>query len=275
MATTPGKYRITNWKEYNKALINRGDITLWFSSDTVKQWHTSAVTSKRGRPYLYSDDAILSTLIMRTVFHLPLRSLQGFLTSLRTLLNLPIAIPSYTQICRRASKLGENLNRLSTVCPKDIVFDSTGLKVYGEGEWKVKKHGTSKHRTWRKLHIGMDPVSGEILIAEMTDNSIGSGDGIVAEKCLPTVPKTVKKFLADGGYDGVSLRKALARLGITPCIPPPKNAIIHKELDRSIVQRNQDIQYINELGGDKKARNYSFRCNPVLGASSRYVYIPN
>lgn len=107
------KYRIRNWNDYNKSLIQRGSITIWFSEDAIKKWIAPREIEKRGRPKLYSDDAILTVLIIRSVFHLPLRALQGFLTSLIMILSIGLPIPFYTQICRRAKLLGQELKKLS------------------------------------------------------------------------------------------------------------------------------------------------------------------
>lgn len=250
------KYRIRNWSEYNKALVQRGSINLWFSEESIEKWHFCKPDGKKGRPLFYSNDAILCALIIRTVFHLPLRALQGFLLSMVILLGLAIKIPSYTQISRRSKDLGKVLKKLSNRRPSDIVFDSTGLKVYGEGEWKVKKHGTSKRRTWRKLHIGMDPNSGEIIIAELTGNAIGDGDGQVGQKLLKKSPRSIKRVFGDGGYDGLGFRKEVEEIGAEPIIPPPKGAVIRENPDRAQSKRNDSIAEIQGLGGDEEARKF-------------------
>lgn len=156
------KYSIKNWSEYNTSLIARGSLTVWVDDDIAEKWQASNKEKRTGHPLVYSDEAILMALTIRFVYNLPLRALEGFLGSVLTILGLSLKVPCYTQICRRAKNLEKALNRLSKRRPTDIVFDSTGLKVYGEGEWKVRIHGTSKRRTWRKLHIAMDPNSGEI-----------------------------------------------------------------------------------------------------------------
>lgn len=139
---------------------------------------------EKGRPRIYSDDAILCCSPIKTVYQLPLRVVHGFLVSLVKLLNLNIPIPSYNQISRRTEALDQKLKKLSHRHPKNIVFDSTGLKVYGEGEWKVRQHGTSKKRTRRKLDIGLDSERMEIIVAELTDNGEVSGDAQTADKML-------------------------------------------------------------------------------------------
>lgn len=247
-------YKIQNWPQYNKSLIQRGSINLWFSEEAIKKWYSTSHTEEKGRPLVYSDDAILCALLIRTVFHLPLRALQGFLVSMIALLGLTIKSPSYTQIARRSQELGKALSKLSNRRPRDIVFDSTGLKVYGEGEWKVKQHGVSKRRTWRKLHIGMDPDSWEIIIAELTDNGVGSGDGETAKELIKKIPKSVERVFGDGAYDGLGFRREVEALGAEPIVPPPKGAIIHQNPDGALEKRNNAILEILGLGGDDDAR---------------------
>lgn len=249
------RYRIKNWPEYNKSLIQRGSINFWFSEDSIRKWKNTNHTGEKGRPVEYSDDAILCALLIRTVYHLPLRATEGLLLSLISLLDIPLKIPSYTQICRRAQLLGKTLKQLSSRRPHDIVFDSTGLKVYGEGEWKVKQHGTSKRRTWRKLHLGVDPDSKEIIVAEVTSNSIVSGDSQIGKKLLKKAPKSAKRIFGDGAYDGTEFRQEIEKNGAEPIIPPPRDAIVHRESeDKAIQKRNDAVKEIDGLGGDDEAR---------------------
>jgi len=248
------RYRIKNWSEYNKSLIHRGSITFWFSNDVTAKWHSNSYTGKKGRPKTYSDDAILCILLIRTIFRLPLRALQGFVYSLIYMLSLPISEPSYTQICRRARDLGKLLKNLSAKRPTDIVFDSTGFKVYGEGEWKVKKHGHSKRRVRRKIHIGMDPDSGEIIMGEMTGNGKGSGDAEAAERLLKDAPKSIERIFGDGSYDGFSFRKSVESMRAELIVPPPINAVVHESQDPAVVKRNNALLEIEGLGNDSEAR---------------------
>ena len=252
---TQDKYHIRNWAQYNKALIQRGSITLWFSKESIIKWHATARRGDKGRPQVYSDDAILCVLLIRSVYHLPLRALQGFLFSLIGLLGLGILAPSYSQICRRAKDLKKALKKLSNRRPCDVVFDSTGLKVYGEGEWKVRQHGVSKRRTWKKLHIGLDPDSGEIMIADLTCNGIGSGDAETAEKLIQKLPKGVRRIFGDGAYDGIEFRQEIEKVGAEPLIPPSRDAVVHRKTkDPAMIKRNHAVREINGLGSDDKAR---------------------
>lgn len=249
------RYRIKNWPQYNKSLIQRGSINFWFSEDAITKWNNTSHTGEKGRPQEYSDGAILCALLIRTVYHLPLRALEGFLSSLVSSLELPLKIPSYTQICRRAKELGKSLKKLSVRRPHDIVFDSTGLKVYGEGEWKVKQHGKSKRRTWRKLHLGADPDSKEIIIAEITTNGTGSGDGQIAKRMMKKTPKSIKRVFGDGAYDGIGFRQEIEKNGAEPIIPPPRGAVIHPDSDdKAIKKRDDAVCEIQGLGGTDEAR---------------------
>ena len=249
------RYCITNWSQYNTALIQRGNINLWFSQDALKKWlHKGKRVN--GRPRRYSDDAILMALMVREVMHLPLRTLQGFLKSMMAKVGLNLPVPSYTQICRRAKALKKVLHRLckmSRRLPHDIVFDSTGLKVYGEGEWKVRQHGISKRRTWRKFHIGIDPRSQEIVTMELTDN--GKADAAVAEGMLKCMPRSVRRVTGDKAYDRFRFRRRVHERGATNGTPPSRNARVHYETnDPAVMERNAAIMEIAGLGGDDLAR---------------------
>lgn len=246
------RYRITNWAEYNRSLVERGSLTIWIDEDAASKWIAPREKDKNGRPKTYSDDAILIALTVRMVYKLPLRALEGFLKSVMILLSLSLPIPCYSQICRRTSSLGKKLTKLSKRRPTDVVFDSTGLKVYGEGEWKVRTHGVSKRRTWRKLHLAIDPSTGEILVAELTDNS--KGDAQVAEGMMDQVHSNVRRVYGDGAYDSHGLRQKIAAKGAEPKIPPPRNAVTGDPVNEAIIQRNAVISEIMGLGGDDEAR---------------------
>jgi hypothetical protein len=246
-------YKIRNWSEYNRALIQRGSITVWVEEKFLKNWISFSHTGKTGRPETYSDDAILMLLVLREVFKLTLRSLQGFAKSLFQMMNLNLPIPCYTQICRRAKTLHKRIIRLFKGKKKcNIIFDSTGLKVYGEGEWKVKVHGKAKRRTWRKLHIGIDADTQDIVCCELTGND--EGDAEVAEKMLDRVKGSIKSFRGDGAYDSNSLRKKVHEKGGTCIIPPPRNATYKGEISGWKKERDGNVAAIVGFGGEEQGR---------------------
>ena len=129
-------YKKCNWNQYNQNLINRGSINFWFSKDVAKKWKAKKDKKHFGRPFTYSDIAIEIAHTLRFIYHLPLRATQGFISSLLSLFKISIKTPSYTQICRRAKTLKLPMLKTNKRIT-DVVIDASGLKLYGEGEWKV------------------------------------------------------------------------------------------------------------------------------------------
>ena len=247
------RYRIDNWAEYNASLINRGRLTIWMSSSAIEGWFAENRGHDPGRPRVYSDDAILMMLMLRERYHLPLRAVQGFVESAFEQIGIDLPVPSYTQICRRAKRLGELLKRLiRRGGATDLVFDSTGLRVYGEGEWKVRTHGKSKRRTWRKLHIAIDPTSQQIVLAELTDRD--GGDSAIGAEMLDEIKGQLGHVWGDGGYDGVSFRQAVFKRCGQLIVPPPKNARYKGATHGCERKRDASIAEIVGLGGDEAAR---------------------
>jgi Transposase DDE domain len=253
MQTEP-TYRIRNWTEYNKALIQRGSITIWIDEKTIKNWFSSYHTCLAGRPATYSDEAILMMLILREVYKCSLRSLQGFVQSLFKMRGLDLPVPSYSQISRRAKSLHKRVRQLTNgKQARHIIFDSTGLKVYGEGEWKVKVHGKSKRRTWRKFHIGIDAETQDVVCCELTGND--KGDAEIAEHMLDNLPCKVKSARGDGAYDASRFRKKVHEKGGVCIVPPPRGAAYKgKEEANWEKERDDAIAAIHGFGGDEIGR---------------------
>lgn len=247
---TKTKYSIRNWGDYNRALEQRGSLTIWFSAEAIEKW-IAHKGCKRGRPFLYSDDAILCALMLKAVYHVPFRQLRGLLLSLTALLGIVLPIPCYTRICRRAKSLGQEINKLSRKRPTDLVFDSTGLKVYGEGEWKVRQHGVGKRRTRRKIHLAVCPHSHDIILEETTGNDVA--DCRVVSRMEKHIPNSVKRGYVDGAYDKDECYRVFHKQEIEPIIPPQKNGAL-REQEIWMRPRNNAIKEIKGLGGDQDAR---------------------
>ncbi len=155
MKTKPkASYRIRNWQEYDRALKQRGSITFWVSEEVIQQWRNEQKTGRKGASNYYSDLAITTMGTLKSVFGLASRQTEGFLESLFTLMGIDLAVPDHTTLSRRLGKLSVELPVVPKAKGVHVVVDSTGVKVYGEGEWKVRQHKASKRRTWRKLHLG-------------------------------------------------------------------------------------------------------------------------
>ena len=182
---TKTQYRIRNWSTYNAALIARGSLTLWVDEEALQAWRYTGPT-QGGAQYVYAEAAIKCVLTLRVVYHLALRATEGLACSLFGLLATALPVPSSSTLSRRAAEVEVALGALPRSGPLPLVIDSSGFKVYGEGEWKVRQHGWSKRRTWRKLHLGVDEATGEILAA------VASEAGVSDDDVLPDILAQVK-----------------------------------------------------------------------------------
>lgn len=244
-------YRVKNWSEYDKALVERGSITFWLAEGFEKKWiHTGA--KQRGSQFDYSDEALIIMLTVKEIFHLTNRATEGFLRSLFTMLKIALPVPDHSTLSKRGKGLKVKMPKQSGQ-RLNIVMDSTGLKIYGEGEWKVRQQGVSKRRTWRKLHLGTNPENGEIQAAILTDNSMSDGD--MVEVLLQQIEQTIDKFGADGAYDQRKVYDSLN--GHSPqvniVIPPQKNARIwqHGNTKLQRLKRDQNLRSVRKHGRRK------------------------
>jgi Transposase DDE domain len=216
------QYRIRNWRDYNSALVRRGSLTLWVEQGTVGRWRDTTAPVRRGRRRLYSDLAITCALMLREVYHLPLRSTRGLVASVLRLLGAAdLPAPHYSTLSRRAAALEVELGRLAEG-PLHLAVDSTGLKLYGEGEWKVRLHGKEKRRTWRKLHLCIDHRTHECVALTMTDKDVL--DRRELPGLLDAVEGEVAEVLGDGAYDFQGCYKAIGARGARSVIPPRARA---------------------------------------------------
>jgi len=239
-------YRIRNWKQYNQALVNRGSLTLWVDPATLRAWRYQG-PAQQGAQYRYSDTAIQCVLTLRAVYHLPLRATEGFARSIFGLMGLDLDVPDYSTLCRRAKALQITLPKVAEG-PLHLVIDSTGLKVYGEGEWKVRQHGYSKRRTWIKLHLAIDPESHEIRAAMVSDPGVTDAEAM--PDLLEQEEGRVEAVEADGAFDRRGVYEALERRGARAIIPPRRDAKIirHGNSSGPRLARDEDLRRIRRIG---------------------------
>ena len=245
-AAPKATYRIRNWNQYNDALVNRGSLTLWVDRATLQAWRYQG-PAKRGAQFEYSDLAIECLLTLRAVYHLTLRATEGFARSLFGLMGADLPVPDYSTLCRRAATVRVRLPKKASG-PLHLVIDSTGLKVYGEGEWKVRQHGYSKRRTWLKLHLAVDPQSHEIQAAMVTEP--GVTDAEMVPPLLDQVENPVESAAADGAYDRRSVYEALEGRGAKAVIPPRRDAVIKRHGSKSgpRLARDENHRRIRKIG---------------------------
>ncbi len=241
-------YRVKNWSEYDQALVKRGSITFWLSDDLTETWRPAG-EKQRGSQFEYSEKAIEIMQTVKNVFHLPNRATEGFLCSVFEMLQIDLRVPDHTTLSRRGKGLKVSLPKKAEG-HLDIVMDSSGLKIFGEGEWKVRSHGKSKRRTWRKLHLAVDPHSGEIQAAALTTNSVS--DSQMVPSLLTQIEQPIDRFAADGAYDKRNVYDSLNQQAPEAIllIPPRKNARIwqHGNTNAERLRRDENLRAIRRSG---------------------------
>src|SRR3954449_4093693 len=251
--------KVTNWRDYDESLRRRGSLTVWFSDEAVEAWEAERRTSRGGQPE-YSDLAILTALTFKAVFRLAYRQPEGLIGSVIGLLGLALAVPDHTTLCRRAETLEVPRPRREGEAVH-LLVDSTGLELCGAGEWLLEKHATKTRRSWRKLHIGMDAETGQIVAAALTTNAVD--DGAQVGPLLDQMTASVASFTADGAYDqeGVAAAVADRHPEALVIVPPRSTAVPSETAATAPTQRDRHLQCIAEHGRAawQKASGYTIR----------------
>ncbi|MDX2133299.1 MAG: IS5 family transposase [Saprospiraceae bacterium] len=274
-----------NWQEYTNGLKRRGSLTIWVDESVSASWYHQGPV-KRGGQQVYSSECIVLLLTLKATFGLAFRQLEGFAESIFVLMGLDLQVPSYTQICRRQLELKVPLGvsgRLKNGESIHLVVDSSGLKVYGECEWKVRKHGWGKRRTWRKIHLGVDEKTGEITAQVLTDNKTDDA-AVLEDLVVNTIDEGVdiSKVGTDGAYDHYDCWDMLVEMEIKPIIPPRENAVYQLDDRGGLIEhpRNRTLEIIDRGGMEanrkdwkvqsgyhrrSKSENVFFRWKTILG----------
>jgi len=239
-------YKIRNWPEYNKSLTQRGRLDVWIPETLVEDWFNYEKHGGKGASYVYTNAAIEFCYLIRNLYQLPLRQTRGFVSSIFKMANIPLQTPCYSTMSRRGKELEVCLREEIGNERLSVAFDATGIKVSGEGEWKVRTHGTEKRRGWTKLHIAINSDSQEILAAIVTGSDVH--DGEVLADLLEQIPEGVKDGFGDGAYDSHENFKLLQSMGSLATIPPRENAVVTGD---GAILRNEHVQEIGEIGRDE------------------------
>ncbi|WCR19717.1 IS5 family transposase [Paracoccus alcaliphilus] len=242
---TPTRYKTTNWSSYNSALKRRGSLTIWFDPSMI--W-SPPPSGKRGRQQAYSDAAIQACLTLKVQFGMPLRQVTGFVESLLGLAGLDWAVPDYSTLCRRQKTLTVDIPYRGGHGPLHLLIDSTGIKAEGEGEWNARKHGGTKRRIWRKVHIAVDEETLEVRAVEATGSDIG--DAPMLPELLSQIPpdEDIGSVTGDGAFDTRKCHDAIADRGAEAIIPPRKNAQPWKPTTAGACARNEILRAVKYLG---------------------------
>jgi hypothetical protein len=239
------RHRVTNWAEYDAALRQRGSLTVWFTEDAIAAWRAEPRTTRGGQPH-YSALAIRTALTLRAVFRLALRQTEGLIGSILRLLGLDLAVPDHSTLSRRAKTLEVPKSCPNSGGPVHLLVDSTGLRLCGPGEWLVERHGTQRRRAWRKLHIGVDAETGQILASELTTSDVD--DGSPVESLLDQVKGPLASFIGDGAYDQAGIYSTVAKRHpeADVIIPPRSTAMPSDDGETTPTPRDRHLQSIAE-----------------------------
>lgn len=255
---TAMSYRIRNWSEYNAGLKQRGSLTFWIDQSALEGWIEPYLSGQPGASNQYSDLAIVTMATVKAIYQLAGRQCQGFLASIFALMAIELPVPDHSTLSRRMGKLEVSLPVLPKQGARHIVVDSTGVKVYGEGEWKTRQHGVGKRRTWRKLHVGVDEATGEILAAVVSTNDVH--DGEVLDDILEQIEADIEQVTTDGAYDHSHCYEEIAERGAKAVIPPRKDAVIwqHGNCKAPPHPRDENLRYIRKHGRKKWKRDFGY-----------------
>lgn len=238
-------YKTTNCHDYNRALRQRGSLTVWFDPGMV--WE-AAPSGRRGRQQTYSDAAIQACLTIKVLFGMALRQTTGFVASLLKLAGLDWSVPDFSTLSRRQKTLDVMIPYRGSKGPLHLLVDSTGIKVEGEGEWHARKHGGPKRRVWRKIHLGIDEETLEIRAIEVTTSNVG--DAPMLPELLSQIDpnQEIATVTADGAYDTRKCHDAIADRGAAAIIPPRRNARPWKPTTAGAKARNEALRTSTYLG---------------------------
>jgi hypothetical protein len=263
------KHKLTNWPAYDAALRQRGSLTVWFSDEAIAAWRAAPRTTRGGQAS-YSPLAIRTALTIRAVFRLALRQTEGLIGSLVRLLGLDLPVPDHSTLSRRAETLEvPRPGTRSGAEPLHLLVDSTGLKLCGASEWLTEKHGTKTRRSWRKLHLGVDADTGQIVAAVLT--SPDADDAAQVGPLLEQIDATLASFTGDGAYDQESVYDTVAQRhpDAVVIIPPRSDAVLSETAATTPTQRDDHLQVITEHGrmAWQKASGYNRRARAEAAIS--------
>ena len=239
------RYRTTNWSEYNAALRRRGSLLVWL--DREMEWSASK-RGRPGRPEIFSDAAIQFCLSIKVLFGLALRQAIGMVASLLELAGLDWPVPDFSTLCRRQRTVTIQIPYRRAGGPLNLLVDSTGVKMRGDGEWQARRHGASRRRQWRKVHLAMDTATGDIRAVEFTPSR--EGDSPVLPDLLDQIPRgeQIGTVTADGAFDTRRCHTAIIERGATAIIPIRRNGRPWKEDCPAAQARNEILRASKHFG---------------------------
>ena len=170
------------------------------------------------------------------------------MASLLKLARLDWPVPDFSTLCRRSSGLSVQIPYRPSTGALHLLIDSTGIKAAGEGEWSTRKHGASRPRSWRKVHLGIDAETLEVRAIEVTGSRVG--DGPMLPELLAQIPpeEPIGQVTADGAYDTRPRHAAIAAHQARAVIPTRRNGRPWKETTPGAQARNEILRATRRLG---------------------------
>jgi len=282
-STTPQLYnkKLNNWSAYNQSLVKRGNISIYLDEAIAQR--AFAPPSHRhhvGHPQVYADALIELIVTLKIVCRQPFRQSIGLTAGMLRLTNVKWDLPDYSTVSRRMSKLEIDLLERYRYLREErnlvLLLDSSGFKVFGEGEWKVRKHGLGYRRTWRETHLSVDYETRDVIA--LTNTNSQTHDSTQVSPLLTQSSRNLERsgnnhrelsaVIGDGAYDNRGFYDLVKTLGAKPLTPPSKNAIWHGKLkagrlvdDVGWTLRNQVVGQVYKQGLNewKQASGYHRR----------------
>ena len=208
------QYHVQNWAASDRALVCRGDITIWLSPAAIAAGDPDGAGT-RGAQRKYSERAIESALTLRLLFPLPLRQTAGCLPSLFVLRGLDLRSPDHTTLSRRGQHLDRRLRGGPRRAGLHLIIDSTGRSVAGAGEWATAQHGGRGTRGWKTLHVGVDHTG--VIVAHARTDATGD-DATTGVELIEAVNDDIASVTADAADDTVGCYDSA---GLVSRCPPP------------------------------------------------------
>ena len=236
-------YRVGTWAEYDRALVRRGDVTLWLTPDAIATWAAAGVGRRSGQ-LQSSDLAIATALTLSLIFHVPLRQTEGVLTSIFGMLGVDLTAPDHTTLSRRGQHLALARRRARPGTSLHLIGDSTGLAIVGEGAWAAATHGGRRRRGWRKLQLG---VAGSRVIGACALTEPTAEDAITGIRLVDEVDGHRTRVTADPADDPLAFYGAAGARGARVVVPPTKTASLSRRGARSGA-RDRTIRRVKALG---------------------------
>ena len=181
-------------------------------------------------------------------FGLPLRQTVGLVASLIEMAGLDWPVPDYSTLCRRQARIQVLIPYRRSGARLNLLIDSTGIRFRGDGEWLARKHGATRRREWRKVHLAMDTATGDIRAVEFTSSR--QGDSPLLPELLSQIPadEEIETVTADGAYDTRRCHAAILEHGAEPIIPIRRNGRAWKPDCPAATSRNETLRATRFLG---------------------------